>query len=159
MLGRAVHDPEGLEGSPGTTRGIGLLPVDTVLKAPKTTTRTRFSWQDAHGTGYEIHMGQTERFNGQPLFRIQERNGVPLDTEDGCVTGDSKVAGTYIHGLFDSPGITRRWLNSIGLGNIHVQKTEGLDARDREYDRLAEHFEKYVDLKSLSAILDRGADQ
>ncbi|MGD9333326.1 MAG: cobyric acid synthase, partial [Desulfobacterales bacterium] len=44
MMGAAVHDPEGLEGRPGRTAGLGLLPVETILKAPKTTTRTRFIW-------------------------------------------------------------------------------------------------------------------
>lgn len=152
MLGRVVNDPDGLEGSPGSTNGLNLLPVETVLKAPKTTTLTRFSWQETHGTGYEIHMGHSSRFDGEPLFRIQERNGIPLDTEDGCVSDDSRVAGTYIHGLFDSPAITKRWLNSIGLDSIDVQETEGLDARDREYDRLAEHFEKYINMEAIMNI-------
>ena len=31
MLGRAVHDPEGIEGPPGTAAGLGLLDVETTL--------------------------------------------------------------------------------------------------------------------------------
>ena len=42
MLGTRVHDPEGFEGHPGSTDGLGLLPVETVLKAPKTTTLSAF---------------------------------------------------------------------------------------------------------------------
>ena len=41
MLGRFVHDPQGCEGNPGSTPGLNLLPVETVLKSPKTTSRTR----------------------------------------------------------------------------------------------------------------------
>jgi adenosylcobyric acid synthase len=44
MLGAWVHDPDGIEGAPGSIAGLGLLPVETVLKAPKTTTLTDFSW-------------------------------------------------------------------------------------------------------------------
>ncbi|MGD9006470.1 MAG: cobyric acid synthase, partial [Desulfobacteraceae bacterium] len=45
MLGGVVHDPDGVDGKAGTTQGLGLLPVETVLKAPKTTTVTDFSWE------------------------------------------------------------------------------------------------------------------
>ena len=35
MLGRAVHDPDGIEGPPGTAAGLGLLDVETMLAAEK----------------------------------------------------------------------------------------------------------------------------
>ena len=82
-LGKYVHDPDGLEGKPGTMQGLSLLPVETVLKAPKTTTLTQFSWEGISGAGYEIHMGETLRFAGRPLFRIIEQNRVSCDKEDG----------------------------------------------------------------------------
>ncbi len=37
IMGEKVIDPEGLEGQPGETLGLSLLPVETALKAPKTT--------------------------------------------------------------------------------------------------------------------------
>jgi hypothetical protein len=49
MMGIRVHDPDGLEGEPGTTDGLDLLPVETVLQAPKTTTLSRFSWDGRPG--------------------------------------------------------------------------------------------------------------
>jgi adenosylcobyric acid synthase len=52
MMGKTVQDPTGLEGQPGTSKGLGLLPIETVLKAPKTTTLTQFSWEGRPGTGY-----------------------------------------------------------------------------------------------------------
>ena len=64
LMGQFVHDPHGLEGAPGTTEGLGLLPVETTLMAPKTTTLSRFAWGDVQGTGYEIHMGRTDRRGG-----------------------------------------------------------------------------------------------
>ncbi|MCU0593526.1 MAG: cobyric acid synthase, partial [Desulfobacterales bacterium] len=91
MLGRWVHDPEGHEGAPGSSAGLGLLPVETVLRAPKTTTRTRFSWGEVRGAGYEIHMGQTVRHGGMPWFKVLERNGRPEEAEDGCIALDGRV--------------------------------------------------------------------
>ncbi|OQY58793.1 MAG: cobyric acid synthase CobQ [Desulfobacteraceae bacterium 4572_88] len=153
MMGHYVDDPDGVEGHPGTTQGLSLLPIRTVLKAPKTTTLTKFSWGNVQGAGYEIHMGQTERLGGNPMFKVLERNNMPCkDCEDGCVAHDSKIMGTYIHGLFDTPGLKACWLRSIGLGNVRISETQGLAARDMEYDLLAAHFEKHVDLERILSL-------
>ena len=126
-----------------------MLPVETELKAPKVTTLTRFKRQNGQGSGYEIHMGQTDRKGGSPLFQVVERNNTPTDDADGCVATDSKSMGTYIHGLFDNPDITRFWLNQIGLHDLEVSELGGLEARNREYDLLAEYFEKHIDINSI----------
>ena len=152
MLGSAVHDPEGHEGAPGSTPGLALLPVETVLRAPKTTTRTRFVWQGAAGEGYEIHMGQTARTGGRPLFEVVARNGAPVAVEDGCSEQELRVMGTYIHGLFDSPAVTARWLAAIGVQGVEPPALAGLAARDREYDALADHFEKHVDVEAICRL-------
>ena len=154
IMGHAVHDPDGLEGYPGKSKGLMLLPVETVLKAPKTTTRSRFFWQDVEGTGYEIHMGQTRRFDGKPLFNVFERNRIRCETEDGCLTQDSRIMGTYIHGMFDTPGITRRWLDSIGLSSIEVPEPYGLSAKDTAYDHLAAHFEHHINVREIVKLLN-----
>ncbi len=142
MLGRWVHDPEGHEGRPGSTPGLALLPVETVLRAPKTTTLTRFAWQDAEGSGYEIHMGQTERRGGESLFCVQARNGRPLSDEDGCTSADRRAMGTYMHGLFDNPAITARWLDAVGVKGVQPPAIGGL----------ADHFEKHVDVDAIIAL-------
>jgi len=151
MLGRFVHDPHGCEGNPGSTEGLNLLPVETVLQSPKTTSLTRFVWEDVEGSGYEIHMGKTLRHGGRPLFHVRARNGHPAEGEDGCIGEGSRVMGTYIHGLFDNPDVTDRWLAAIGLPGLPVPTVAGLAVRDREYDRLADHFEKHV---ALDAIIE-----
>jgi adenosylcobyric acid synthase len=152
MLGRRVHDPEGLEGRPGSTPGLGLLPVVTVLKAPKTTTLTQFCRGSNQGRGYEIHMGQTKRTGGLPMFQVSARNSVACRDEDGCVSADFHIAGTYIHGLFDNPAITRFWLDSIGLNGIETPTFGGLEARSREYDLLAEHFAAHVNFDEIARL-------
>jgi adenosylcobyric acid synthase len=153
MLGRRVHDPEGLEGNPGSSDGLALLPVETILKAPKTTMVTRFSWGANQGVGYEIHMGQTDRLGGAPLFDVFEQNGGACRRKDGCITLNSKIAGTYIHGLFDNPSITRQWLQLIGLGHIDIPPAYGYVGKEKAYDLLAEHFKSHVDMEKLNQIL------
>ena len=153
MMGRHVHDPNGVEGRPGSTKGLNLLPVETELKAPKVTTLTKFSRLGACGAGYEIHMGQTHRSGGTPLFEVGERNSSPTRDDDGCVSPDFKRMGTYIHGIFDNSAITQLWLQHIGLPEIEVSELEGLEARNREYDLLAEHFARHVDMKSIMKLM------
>jgi adenosylcobyric acid synthase len=153
MMGNYVHDPDGLEGKPGTTRGLDLLPVETVLKAPKTTTLTRFYRENAQGSGYEIHMGQTQRHGGNSLFKVVERNSIACEDADGCVSPDHKIMGTYIHGLFENPTVTRLWLNNIGLPDVEISTLEGLEAKDKEYDLLAEYFESHIDVRGIVATV------
>jgi adenosylcobyric acid synthase len=153
MLGRRVCDPEGLEGRPGDSPGLGLLAVETELKAPKTTTVTRFSWEGAPGIGYEIHMGRTRLLQGAPLIAITSQNEGPKDDVDGARSDDGKVMGTYLHGIFDTPAVLARWLAEIGLPCLKVPETGGLAARDRQYDLLAEHFRRHVDMPAIEALL------
>jgi adenosylcobyric acid synthase len=156
MLGRAVHDPEGHEGAPGSTPGLGLLPVETVLKAPKRTTLTRFAWQGDVGEGYEIHMGRTVRDGGRPLLTVHARNGRPEADEDGCCDARTKVAGTYIHGLFDTPAVTARWLEAAGIAGASPPELGGLAARSREYGRLADHLAAHVDIEAILGLAGKG---
>jgi len=153
MMGRFVHDPQGLEGTSGTSKGLDLLPVETVLKAPKTTTLTRFLWQNVAGVGYEIHMGETQILEGDSLFSIFERNHVPCQTKDGCKMHDSKLMGTYIHGMFDSPAITKKWLKTIGLEFIDVPDKNRFKAKDNAYDLLATHFKNHMNTEAIFDLI------
>lgn len=157
MLGKAVHDPDGLEGVPGTSEGLGLLPVETILKAPKTTTLSRFSWDGTMGAGYEIHMGQTRLSGGTTLANIHHRNGVETDDADGCMAENGRVMGTYLHGFFDSPDIVRRWLKKAGITGLDVPDIGGLAARSRQYDQLADHFRRHVDVAAIGALTGESA--
>lgn len=153
MMGRFVHDPHGLEGTPGTSKGLNLLPIETVLKAPKTTTRTRFLWKNIEGVGYEIHMGKTRRLSGDFLFNIIERNLVPCKTEEGCKMNGSRLLGTYLHGMFDIPAITQNWLKTIHLDHIHVPDTNHLEDKDKAYDLLAAHFDSHMNTDAIFKLI------
>jgi len=153
MMGQSVHDLHGLEGAPGSSEGLGLLPIETTLQAPKTTTLTRFQWQGVEGAGYEIHMGQTRLVGGQPLFTVVERNGTGLQDEDGCQIENSGIMGTYVHGLFDAPGVTRLWLDRIGCNSVEVSAAFGPESRDKSYELLAEHLSMYMDIEKIRSLV------
>lgn len=150
MLGREINDPQGLEGPPGISPGLAMLPVRTTLAAPKTTTLTAFRWHRDKGLGYEIHMGRTRLQGGQPWLEVISRNGAQTKDRDGCLSQDGRVMGTYIHGLFDEPAIASRWLASIGLEQLRVSAAGGLAYRNHQYELLAEHLERNLDMKQLA---------
>ncbi|MCD4723122.1 MAG: cobyric acid synthase, partial [Desulfobacula sp.] len=142
MLGEFVDDPDGLEGIAGKTKALNLLPVQTVLKAPKTTTLSGFQWGDAKGKGYEIHMGYTTLRAGTSLLAVNSRNCTPCSDIDGCMSEDRRVAGTYMHGFFDSSQILSKWLKTIGLDNYPCDDI--LSSKEKDYMLLKEHFEAHI---------------
>lgn len=153
MLGSNVHDPEGTEGKPGTTPGLDLLPVETMLKAPKTTTLSDFEWEGIGGNGYEIHMGQTRIQGGSDLLNVTGRNQEACDDHDGCLSANGRVMGTYMHGFFDTPAITRHWFDRIGLPDFEIAGNDGFNARDKAYDLLADHLAKHVDVDAIEKLI------
>jgi adenosylcobyric acid synthase len=94
-------------------------------------------------------MGHTDRAGGKPLFQVSERNNTPCQDDDGCIDPDSGNLGTYVHGLFETPAITAFWLQHIGLNNLSTSHLGGLEARNREYELLVEHFEKHIDIEEM----------
>jgi len=153
MLGRVIHDPDGLEGKKGSSNGLNLLPVETILKAPKITTRTGFLWDEAHGDGYEIHLGETKN-ESRHLFKITTKNGHKNQSKDGYISLDNHIMGTYIHGLFDSPSILFKWLTMTGIKTFEIQQNSGLSFRDKEYDRLAHHFLSHMNMDYIIRAMD-----
>ena len=130
MLGDVIHDPEGMESLRGTARGLGLLPVETVLSSEKTT-RLR---QAATGRGvsfsaYEIHLGVTTGSRSLPAFAW---------LDDGTPEGvrAERVIGTYLHGALEDPGVCAELFG--------VQLAAG-QSRNAEYAALAEWFEECAD--------------
>ncbi|MFP3980357.1 MAG: cobyric acid synthase [Desulfobacterales bacterium] len=149
MLGQKVRDPDGLEGDPGETTGLGLLPAETRLSAPKTTTLARFVWDGIEAAGYEIHMGRTLLAGGRKWLTVTEQNGRAVCFADGCQSEDGRVLGTYMHGLFDEPRVLARWLAGIGLPDPQVPRVRGYAYRDAQYAALARHFEQHADVDAL----------
>ncbi|MBK5934190.1 adenosylcobyric acid synthase (glutamine-hydrolysing) [Rhodovulum imhoffii] len=144
MLGNVIHDPEGLEGPPGETPGLGLLDVETHMLPGKTLTRVTAAHAatGAGLTGYEIHIGQTDGPDrARPFAHIAGR-------PEGAVSADGHVVGTYLHGLFGDDGFRRAWLGALGLeGGVRSYGA----AVEETLDALAEHLETHMRLDALFA--------
>src|ERR1700691_752624 len=116
MLGRTIADPDGIEGPPAKTDGLGMLEVATTLSAAKRLEPTRGTTRDgAPFAGYEMHMGVTEGPDrARPFARLAD------GTPDGAVSADGRVIGTYIHGLFADDRQRAAWLVRLGAGASRV---------------------------------------
>jgi adenosylcobyric acid synthase len=146
MLGRAIHDPLGLEGKAGSSAGLGLLELETTLQAEKrlASVKGRLAIADAAVTGYEIHMGVSEGAALQcPLTML-------TSGPEGVVSEDGAIAGTYLHGLFDHPEACRAMLGWAGL-----REAEAFDynaEREAGLDRLADALEAHMDWDKLNPL-------
>ena len=141
MLGRTIADPDGVEGPPETVAGLGLLPVDTMMRADKTLREMRGT-RIADGsafTGYEIHCGVTTG-KAPPLLRMADGR------EDGAVSPDGRIAGCYVHGLFNLAEQRSGW---IGAPSAGLDQDVAVDAA---LDGLAADLERHVNADRLLAI-------
>ena len=144
MLGRTIADPQGIESAAGSSAGLGLLPLETELLPGKTLRQTsgRIPALDSVLAGYEIHCGKTRRDAGTSCFAILDDG-----REDGALSSDRQVAGSYLHGLFDHPDACGALLAWAGL-----EQARGIDReaiRERELERLADCLEQHLDLGQL----------
>jgi len=145
MLGRAVRDPDGIEGPVKQAQGLGLLDVETVMEPEKTVrnTHARSAIRDFPLEGYEIHLGHTE---GPDC----ERPSAIIDGRpDGAMSPDGKVMGTYLHGIFAADAFRRAYLESLGIGAGGVDYRAGIEAA---LDEIAGRLEELVDFDAILAI-------
>ena len=145
MLGRSVADPDGIEGPAGETPGLGLLDVTTIMTGEKNLTRVKAVHADTGQAfeAYEIHIGRTEGKDLARPFALVD------GAAEGAVSGDGRVQGTYLHGLFGSDAFRGAYLARLGIS------ASGERYRDRvesALDALAAHIEQHLDVDGLLAL-------
>lgn len=149
MLGRTIADPEGLEGAPGTSTGLGMLAVDSVLGRLKTV-GLRTIVDAADGSilqGYEIHLGSSDGPDRErPLLFLDGR-------PEGAASADGRVSGSYLHGLFANDAWRSRWLGRLRAGTRASLDYE--QVVEQALDKLARHLEAHLDLDRLWALAQR----
>lgn len=145
MLGRSIADPDGIEGPPGESPGLGLLQIDTVMTPDKRVTT-------AHGLhvptgqslrGYEIHIGRNDGPDcARPFARI-------AGEAEGAISADGRVSGSYLHGMFRDDGFRSAFLRGFGLtASEHAHDA----AVESTLDALADHVETHLDVSGLLAV-------
>ncbi|MCI8341717.1 MAG: cobyric acid synthase [Firmicutes bacterium] len=159
MLGETIDDLENLEGG-GTVAGMGLLPVKTTFSADKVTTKTKGRFLKIEGEfselsgkkfdGYEIHMGKSCVAHGKELTEINF--GKQLD---GAF--HKNVAGTYVHGIFDSRETAEALISTIcRRRGIEFSKTEAFDLKkykESQYDMLSKTIRENVNMDMIYDIM------
>ncbi len=155
MLGRSVSDPEMTEAeTPETISGMGLLPIETVFIGEKRQTQTSGVISGVNGEleclngmgfeGYEIHMGRSG--DGLPVI-------VSMSDSPEC-----NVFGSYIHGIFDAPGIADAVVKVLcekkGVDPAEIGTFDRAAYKDQQYDLLAEHMRANLDMDLVYRIIN-----
>ena len=145
MLGQSVADPDGIEGPPGETAGLGYLDIRTVMTSDKRLTRSsaRHCATGLTVTGYEIHIGRSEGPDCARPFAMLE--GRP----EGATSTDGRVTGSYLHGLFTDDAFRGAWLAGLGVQASGLAYAQGVE---QVLDDLADHLEAHVDVAAMLAL-------
>jgi len=142
MLGRAIADPDGIEGPPGKIEGLGLIDVETTLSSQKRLEPVRGTTSDGSPfSGYEMHMGVTEGPDrARPFARLAD------GAAEGAISADGRVVGTYIHGLFADDRQRAAWLARLAGGTANIAYDVVIE---QTLDALAAHLAAHLNLDRL----------
>ncbi len=155
MMGLMVSDPEHTETQDVTDiAGMGLLEMKTTFHGEKVQIQTRGEFTGIEGMlkglngvtyeGYEIHMGRSE-INGS-------------DITPPAVMGTDNIYGSYIHGIFDAPGITDEILKAIcekkGIDFTELGSFDLHEYKELQYDKLADAVRSGLDMEYVYKILN-----
>ena len=145
MMGEEVLDPNHVEGNISRMPGLALLPISTTMNGEKVTRQVSFG----NGmNGYEIHMGQTVATKQlSPLNKMD-------DGRDEGFMADERCIGTYIHGILDNQQFIDRLLAPYADTLKERSKPFDYQAfKEEQYNRLADHVRKHVDIDRLYKIM------
>ena len=146
MLGATIADPHGIEGTPCTVPGLGLLDVETVFGNEKTLKEVSgvMVANAAPFKGYEMHVGRTAGTDSaRPMLLFDDGRS------DGAVSGDGRVSGCYVHGLFANTPARQAILATLGgtsAGEDHEAKIELI------LNGLADHLAEHIDIEALLSL-------
>lgn len=164
MLGRSVEDPYGVESALGRVEGLSLLDATTVLTREKATfqvkAEARGPWGGVYEVeGYEIHMGSTTGA-AAPFARITARNSATVEVDDGGVSPEGGVWGTYIHGIFDNDGFTGALLSGLrrkkGLSR-NENRTPFAERREAAIEGFSRTVGESLRMDDIMRIIGAGA--
>ena len=145
MLGTSVQDPDGIEGPPGESPGLGLLNVETLMTPDKHLTRVTamHAASNLPIDGYEIHIGRTTGPDcARPFAHI---NGAA----EGAMSPNGRITGSYLHGMFSDDAFRRAFLQDLGAAPSTYAYSADIET---VLDALAAHLEQHLDIDALFAL-------
>lgn len=154
MLGTKLFDPDAVEGDGENAEGLSLLPVETVFQAEKKTVQMEgvltagIMDSQMNLNGFEIHLGRTTlKSLVRPFLLLKDGR------EDGAISNDNQVMGTYLHGIFHNRLFTRLLVNQIrrnkGLDEVQENVQSDSERREEAYNLLASHLEENIDMDTI----------
>jgi adenosylcobyric acid synthase len=148
MLGKAVHDPHGIEGAPGSSTGLNYLDYTTTLQPYKQLRNVQGKLAKTHEPvrGYEIHAGISEgQALNYPFAQLDDGRN------DGAISDDGQIMATYLHGIFEMPEALSALLQWAGLRAPQIFDYHAL--REQNLERLANTLENHLDMERILQIL------
>ncbi len=148
MLGKTIADPLGIEGLAGNSVGLGYFDLHTTLASDKQLRNVSgtLHFNQAEVRGYEIHAGESSGAAlANPLIISDSGN-------DGALSSDGQIVGSYWHGLFDSPAACNALLQWAGVEDADTPDFQAI--RGQTYDRLADMVEEHLDTALLLRALN-----
>ena len=143
LMGREIFDPLFVENdSVIHMQCLGFLPLSTEFARKKIIRQV-----SGEISGYETHYGRTIYHYSDdftPLFMI---DGKP----EGMMSSDMRLAGTYLHGVFENDAFRTEWLNSIRRAKNYG--TRGIidthTVLDDTFDKIAEALRTHIDIPEI----------
>ncbi|MBE5961376.1 MAG: cobyric acid synthase [Lachnospiraceae bacterium] len=182
MLGMSIDDSEMVEGI-RHIRGMELLPIKTTFTTSKVMTQATGHTGTIEGpyaalsnipvTGYEVHMGiSTPVLSSEdiPSANVADQTHpsscpsftqITVTTESATAKSDgsvlSNIAGTYLHGIFDTESMQKAVLDLLytrkGL-TYDASAIQSYDSyKESQYDHLASILRESLDMPLIYEIL------
>jgi adenosylcobyric acid synthase len=150
ILGDRLVDTNGVAGDNGAENGLGLLPLNTTFKLPKTVRQISVSCGARTWTAYEIHVGQSEATREvDPLHFVSDTGS---SHREGMRLGN--IWGTYLHGWMEAPEVRSLIAQTAGITG-HLPHDQSWSERRQEiYTAMADHIEEHLDLVSVKEYLE-----
>ncbi|HEV8064235.1 MAG TPA: cobyric acid synthase [Acidimicrobiales bacterium] len=156
MMGATIDDS--FESRRGQVEGLALLPVVTTFEPAKLTRPRRGNALGQAVSGYEIRQGRPRPAAGvTPFAQLQDELGE--EPEGAWLEGD-RLAGTSLHGLFESDAFRRAYLSVVSgrRGKAFVAGPTGFaEAREAQIDALADVLDAHLDLEAVFKLIGQAA--
>lgn len=167
ILGKHIYDD--IESGTSDLPGLGLLDITTRFSPEKHTTQAAGITQaelpgiwaacsEQKVSGYEIHMGVSERgLNAQAFAQIEQINGQHCTNADGAVSPDGSVMGSYLHGVFDNNHFTRPLLNQLrkrkGFSPLPEDIFDYALHKEQQFNILAEQMREHLNIEEIYRLM------